>query len=173
MKYAFIVGSNAFIVPSRVVVYADKEGEHEFLRINSVYRDLPSNTEQYPLDIDLHIKDTNETEISLLSNKIAAESTYVAETAPNSVKVLRADGSLVVNIHQLDDEAAMGLEHNIVAELEVHDPVVVIRITGEFLIDGLHIRAENEKLFINDIGYATSAMTGQNQLVFTPDGVVL
>ncbi len=67
----------------------------------------------------------------------------------------------------------MSLEHNIVAELEVHAPIVVIRITGEFILGDLHIRAENEKLLVNNNGYATSAMVGKNQLVFSAEGVVL
>jgi len=66
----------------------------------------------------------------------------------------------------------MGLEHNITAELEVNMPVVVIRVNGDFMAENLHILGENEKLFINDDGYATSALAG-NSLRFTADGVVI
>lgn len=168
MKYAFVIGTSAFIVPSRVVSYADQEGDHEFLRINSIYDGKSS-----ALNIDLHIKDLHGTEISLVSNKQVTEPPYLVTVENNSVKIIKDDGNTLIHIHQLDDEAAMGLEHNIVAELEVNSPAVAIRITGEFFVDGLHIRAENEKLHINDIGYATAAMAGQNQLVFTSEGVVL
>lgn len=167
MKYAFVIGSSAFIVPSRVVSYADSEGDHEFLRINSIHSDQSS------LDVDIHIKDLNRAEVSLLSNKQVTEPPYLVTVENNSVKVIKNDGNTLIHIHQLDTDAAMGLEHNIVAELGVNDPVTVIRITGEFFTGNLHIWAENEKLHINNIGYATAAMTGHNQLVFSSEGVVL
>jgi len=50
---------------------------------------------------------------------------------------------------------------------------VVIRISGDFVTEGLHISAENEKLFINDNGYATSALAGKGNLQFTEAGVIL
>ena len=80
---------------------------------------------------------------------------------------------MILQIQQLDDESAMALEHNIVAELEVNMPIAAIRIFGDFKAGGLNISAENEKLFINDTGYGTSAMHGKNSLQFTADGVVL
>jgi len=52
-------------------------------------------------------------------------------------------------------------------------PLAVIRVTGEFFVDQLHIRAENEKLLINENGYATAALAGDNDLKFTSQGVVL
>ena len=173
MKYAFIIGTNAFIVPSKVISYTDGGEDHEFLRINSIYQDLPPTAENDFLDIDLHIKDTNGTEITLQGNKKVSEPAYLVTVETNSIKVFKGNGDILINVHQLDTEAAMGLEHNIVAELGVHDPVVVIRISGEFFLGDLHIRAENEKLLINDEGYATSAMVGKNQLVFTDEGVVI
>jgi hypothetical protein len=174
MKYAFVIGSNAFIVPSHVIVYRDQNKEKEFLRINSVYHDLSSKSEQTFLDIDLYINDTDGAQVSLVSDKlVAGANNYHILKEHNFVKVLRADGSLLIHIHQLDDEAAMGLEHNITAEFEVNTPIVVIRITGEFLLGGLDITAQNEKLYINEIGYGNSVLAGTNQLKFTAEGVVL
>jgi hypothetical protein len=173
MKYAFVIGSNAFIVHSRVISYTDNKEEKEFLRINSIYHDLPPSAEKTFLDIDLDVKDIDGTPVTLLANKAISASPYVIRQERDSIQVLRMDGSTLIHIHQLDDDSAMSLEHNITAELEVHAPVVVIRITGEFMLGGIHISAENEKLFVNDTGYATSAMAGKNQLKFTPEGVAL
>jgi hypothetical protein len=41
------------------------------------------------------------------------------------------------------------------------------------MVGGLRITAENEKLYVNDIGYGNSVLAGKNQLHFTANGVVL
>jgi len=173
MKYAFIIGSNAFVVPNPVISYIDDEEEREFLRINSIYHDLPPAEKQSHLDIDVNIKDTDGTPIFMLTNMTVDNAAYSIKKERDSIEVLRADGSLVIHVHQLDDETAMGLEHNITAELEVNTPVAVIRINGDFMAGGLNISAENEKLYINENGYGNSVQAGKNQLKFTTDGVEL
>jgi hypothetical protein len=173
MKYAFIIGSNAFVVPNPVISYIDEEEEREFLRINSIYHDLPPAEKQSHLDIDVNIKDTDGTPIFMLTNMTVDNASYSIKKERDSIQVLRADGSLVIHVHQLDDETAMGLEHNITAELDVNTPIAVIRINGDFMAGDLNISAENEKLFINGNGYGNSVLAGKNQLKFTTDGVVL
>jgi len=173
MKYAYLFGTSAFVVPSKVVSYIDGSDDKEFLRINSIHHDLAPPAEEPTLNIDLHINDTDGTPILMLGNLISENLPYTEEKEKDSVKVLRADGSTVIHVHQIDDEAAMRLEHNITAEFEVNMPLVVIRVTGEFRLGNIHVNAENEKLFVNKAGYANSALAGTNQVVFTPDGVVL
>ena len=170
MKYAFILGTSAFIVPHGVISYADHETAKDILRIKSIYHDDQAGTS---LSIDLDIKDDDGHEIKLNNNKAVNAGLFKVGEERNSVKVFKNDGSLIIHVHQLDDEAAMGLELNIVAELERNLPIAVIRVFGEFMAESLQISAENEKLFINDNGYATSAMHGTNQLEFTAEGVVL
>lgn len=173
MKYAFIIGSNAFIVPHGAIRYEDDGYGKEFLKINSIYHDLPKHADGPRLNIDLDIKTIDGTPVFIMANLTLVNSPYTVITERDSVQVLGADGALIIHVHQLNDDAAMGLEHNIVAELEVHAPIAVIRLTGEFMVGSLRISAENEKLYINENGYATSAMAGKNQLKFTSAGVVL
>lgn len=170
MKYAFIIGSSAFIVPNGVISYAGQESSKEILRIRSIYHD---NEPGSILSIDADIKDVNGNGIKIIDNMVEINSVFTVKTERDSIWVLRPDGSLVIQVHQLDDRSAMGLEHYITAELEIHAPVAVIRISGEFEAEGLHISAENEKLFINNNGYATAALAGKNELKFTAAGVVL
>jgi hypothetical protein len=170
MKYAFIIGSNAFIVPRGTINYEDRENEKVFLRVNTIYHD--TNAGSF-LDIDLNIKDIDGTPVIIAGNAPVTGAPYAVKKERDSIKILRSDGSLIINVHQLDDEAAMGLEHNITAELDVNAPVAVIRISGEFLVASLRISAENEKLYINNNGYATTAMVGKNSLKFTSAGVVV
>jgi hypothetical protein len=169
MKYAFIIGTNAYIVPQGVISYADGANTKEILRVRSIYHDTEEGSF---LSIDADIKDNDGHDVKVSSNNAANAGLFTIKTERDSVKLFKNDGSLIINVHQLDDEAAMGLEHNITAELEVNTPVVVIRINGDFMAEGLHILGENEKLFINDDGYATSALAG-NSLHFTADGVVI
>ncbi len=173
MKYAFVIGSSAFIVPGKTISYGSDNNWKHFLKINSIYHDGTGDAEGSQLNIDLDIKDIDGTPVVILANKPVTGSPYAIKTTRDSVMVSRLDGTTIVHIHQLDDDSAMSLEHNIVAEFEVHAPLAVIRITGEFLVDSLHIRAENEKLLINNNGYATAAMIGHSDLKFTAAGVVL
>jgi len=173
MKYAYIIGSNAFVVPSKVVSYAEGAGDVEFLRINAVYHDQSPPAAPTFLDCDINIKDTDGTAMTILANKAVTAASYTINTERDSVHVLRSDGSTLIHVHQLSDDAALALEHYIVAELEVNMPVAVIRIFGNFMLGGLHVLAENEKLYINKIGHANSALAGDNQLRFTTNGVVL
>jgi hypothetical protein len=170
MKYAFIIGTSAFIVPNGVINYSGSESSKEILRIRSIYHD---NEPGSALSIDVDIKDLNGNSIKIVDNIEEINSVFTVKNERDNVKILGLDGSIVLHVHQLDDHSAMGLEHYITAELQVHSPVVVIRISGAFEAEGLHILAENEKLFINDNGYATAAQAGKNDLTFTSAGVVL
>ncbi|MDF2432320.1 MAG: hypothetical protein JWP44_1951 [Mucilaginibacter sp.] len=170
MKYAFIIGSNAFIVPQGILYFGDRENETTFLQINSIYHDTITGS---LLEIDLNIKDTDGTAVIITANKAVTGAPYAIKQQRDSIKILRSDGSMIIHIHQIDDEAAMALEHNISAELEVHSPIAVVRINGGFIVDSLRVSAENEKLYINDNGYGNSVMVGKNKLIFTSAGVVL
>ena len=171
MKYAYIIGSNAFVVHSKVISYTEGGENKEFLRINSVYHDQGEPAPETHLDIDLNIRDHNGTPVTLLANKAATGGPYTIKTTRDSIEVLRTDGSILIHVHQMDDDTAMSLEHNITAELEVNMPVAVIRIFGDFILGDLHISAQNEKLFVNDTGYGNSVQSGLNQLLFTEEGV--
>lgn len=169
MKYAFVFGSSAFIVPNGVISYADGENIKQILRIQSIYHDTQPNSF---LSVDLNIKDDKGNQVILAGSDKEFGSLFNVESKRDSVKILNGDGSTLIHIHQLDDVSAMSLEHNITAEFEVNMPLAVIRITGDFMVEDLHILAENEKLYINDNGYATSALAG-NHLRFTAAGVDL
>jgi hypothetical protein len=170
MKYAFLFGTSAFIVPHGIIAFADHDTSKDILRIKSVYHDDQPGT---ALEIDLDIKDDDGHEIKLSRNKAVNAGLFKVQEERNNVKVFKNDGSLVIQVHQLDDEAAMGLELNIVAELERNSPIAVIRVFGEFMAESLQISAENEKLFINNDGYATLALAGDSNVRFTEAGVIL
>ena len=172
MKYAFVIGSNAFVVPRNTISYDTDGGDKEFLRINAIYHDLPGKETSF-LDVSLDVRDAHGNAVTLRSNEPVVGLSCTVKRERDNIYVLNPDGSTIIQIHQLDDDSAMALEHNITAELEVNTPVAVIRITGDFRVGNLHIRAENEKLFINDNGYGNSVLAGENDLKFSSEGVVL
>jgi hypothetical protein len=169
MKYAFIMGSSAFVVPNGVINYSDGNFSKEILRVRSIYHDdVPGSH----LSVDLDIDEPDGNNIRIINNVAEQYVGCQVTIERNRVKVLKADGTIVIDVQQMDDESAMALQHNIVAELEVNTPIAVIRIFGDFKAGGLNISAENEKLFVNHNGYATSALAGK-ELQFTTNGVVL
>jgi hypothetical protein len=171
MKYAFLFGSNAFVVPTNSISFTNNEGEHRFLRILSVNRETPPDQPRVVLTIEADIKDTEGHSIRLNGNKPEqAPDSYDILEQTDRVLVTKTDGTAVLDVHQLDENAYMALEHNIVAELEVNSPVAVIRVRGNFIVGGLHIEIDNEKIFIGDNSYANSVLAG-NSLSFSHSGV--
>ena len=169
MKYAFLFGTSAFIIPQNIIKYANEDRSKEILRVNSAIRpDRPESV----FSINLDINDANRNLVRITDNKAESEGSYKVTSDSNSVTVLNADGSLLIKVHQLDWETAMGLEHNITAEFEVNSPLAVIRINGDFMAEDVHVVSENEKLFVNDDDWATAALAGES-LRFTPDGVII
>ncbi|WP_461451481.1 hypothetical protein [Mucilaginibacter sp.] len=170
MKYAFIFGTSAFIVPHGVITVADEDNAKDILSVRSVIKDTDPDSF---FSIDLDISDAHGNYIRLTGSKPESEGSYKVTQERNSVKVLNADGSLLIQVHQLDEDVAMNLEHNITAEFEVNMPLTFIRINGDFMAEGIHVVSENEKLWVNEDSWATSALAGKSNLRFTADGVVL
>lgn len=170
MKYAFIFGTSAFIVPQAVIVAANEDITKQILHVHSLYHN--NNPESF-FSINLDIRDAAGNYIRLTGNQAESEGSYKVETTKDSVKVLNADGSLLIHVHQLDDKTAMNLEHNITAEFEVNMPLAVIRIKGDFMAEDIHVIAENEKLWVNEDSWATSALASDGPLRFTAKGVAI
>lgn len=169
MKYAFVFGTSAFIIPQNVIKYANEDSSKEIIRINSALRpDRPDSV----FSVDLDINDAAGNLVRITDNRAESEGSYTVTADSNSVTVLNADSSLLIKVHQLDWETAMNLEHNITAEFEANSPLAVIRINGDFMAEDLHIISENEKLYVNDDIWATAALAGES-LRFTAEGVIL
>ncbi|HWD87759.1 MAG TPA: hypothetical protein VG367_06500 [Mucilaginibacter sp.] len=173
MKYAFLFGSNVFVVPGNTISYVDNEQTTRFLRIVSVHKDDPEGEKRSVLTIDADIKDNEGHVLHITNNKSDDITHFLIHETYNQLQVSKQNGSTVLDVHQLDYKTAMSLEANIVAELEVNMPLNVIRIRGNFMAGGLHIEIDNEKLFIDDDSYATAALAGETDLKFSHSGVLI
>jgi len=172
MKYAFLFGSNVFVVPNNTISYIDNEQTNRFLRIISVYKNDPGEQHSV-LSIDADIKDNEGHILRITNNQCEDTSNFLVRETYNQLSVSKRDGSTVLDVHQIDHKTAMSLEHNIVAELEVNMPLHVIRIRGNFMAGGIHIEIDNEKLFIDDDSYATAALAGDTGLRFSHSGILI
>ncbi len=170
MKYAYILGSNAYVSPHGFISYSEGDQPKSFLSIRSIYHD---NAPGSHLSIDLDIKDMLDRELRITDNQADNATGFHIAEQRDRVLVTKHNGDTIIDIHQLDDESAMALEHNIIAELEVNAPIVAIRIRGDFMLGGMHIEIDNEKLFVNGNSYANSVLAGENNLQFATEGVVI
>ncbi len=173
MKYAFIMGSNSFIVPSNTLVYQNNDKAVNFLRIISFNHYMPVGYGQSALEVDLDITDGTGNSIKFKTNHPQSIGNFQVTEQPDRLLITRPDGSAIIDVHQLDEDTAMGLEHNIIAEIEALAPEATIRVRGNFKVDDLHIEIDNEKLFVNGNAYANSTQTGNGDLAFTTEGVVV
>ncbi len=170
MKYAYILGSNAFVSPHGYISYTENGETKTFLSIRSIYHDTAVGSH---LSVDVDVKDMLERELKLTDNQAGSDNVFKISEERDRVHITNHLGNTIIDVHQLDDQTAMRLAHNIIAELEVQSSVAVIRVRGDFMLGGMHIEIDNEKLFINGNSYANSVLAGQNNLQFVPSEVVI
>jgi len=167
MKLAFLFGSNVFIIPSNIISYVDNDQTNIFLKIKSIFR---KNREESVLTIDTDLKDTEGRGLKIHDNEIVTSFGYKVSKTHDRILAKGMNNSTVFDIQQLDNESASKLEHNIVAELETHEPDAILRIRGDFMMGKMHFAVDNEKLSIGRDYYTNSAISADNGLKFTPSG---
>jgi len=170
MKYAFLFGSNVFIIPSNVISYVDNDETNEFLKIKSICHD---NEEHSSLTIDTDLKDTEGRGLQLHDNEVVKSFGYKISKTPDRILAKGFDNSTVLEIQQLDAASMMQLDDNIIAELRAHVPDAVFRIRGDFMMGKMHVEVDNDKFSIGRDSYACSAIAGDSSLKFTPSGLVV
>jgi hypothetical protein len=169
MKLAFLFGSNIFIIPSNIISYVDNDQTNIFLKIRSIFR---KNGEHSALTIDTDLKDTEGRGLKIYDNEVVTSFGYKVSKTHDRILAKGLNNSTVFDIQQLDSESANELEHNILAELEAHEPDAVLRIRGDFMMGKMHVAIDNDKLSIGRDSYASSANSGTD-LKFIPNGFVL
>jgi hypothetical protein len=171
MKYAFILGSNAFITSNGVISYTENGETKEFLRVKSTIKKYPGAPES-GLSIDLDLADVAGKPVKLIGDQ-AYEGGFYLEQTTDRVKFLQSDNkSVIIDVHELSEASVAGLSHHIIAEIEMYDPIAVIRLFGHFKVGNIHVSVDNEKLFIDGNSYAESVHVEHGAgLVMTNEGV--
>jgi hypothetical protein len=169
MKYAFILGSNSYITPQGAITYTQNGQTNSFLAVRSYQID---SAEASRLSVDLDIRDMQGRHLKLTDNQLEDGTGFKIDQQRDRILITDQNGDTIIDMHQLDEKTALSLEHNIAAELEVQSPAAIIRIRGNFMLGGMHVEIDNEKLFINGNSYANSTLASQANLQFEEAGVV-
>src|SRR5215469_9642428 len=100
MKYAFLFGSNVFIIPSNVISYVDNDETNEFLRIKSICHDNGVHSE---LTIDTDLKDTEGRGLRIENNEVITSFGYKVSRSPGRILATGFNNDTVLEIEQLDE----------------------------------------------------------------------
>lgn len=169
MKYAFILGSNSYITPHGAITYTQDGETKQFLSVRSYQLD---SAEGSRLSVDLDIRDMQDRHLKLTDSQLEDGVGFKIDQQRDRILITKHNNDTIIDIHQLDEKTVMSLEHNIVAEVEALHPVAIIRVRGNFMLGGMHVEIDNEKLFINGNSYANSTLASQANLQFEEAGVV-
>jgi len=170
MKYAFLFGSNVFIIPSNVISYIDNDETNEFLKIKSICHD---NGYHSDLTIDTDLKDTEGRGLKIQDNEVITSFGYKISKSADHFLAKGFNNDTVLEIEQLSEESAQSLEDNIMAEIKAHAPDAIFRIRGDFMMGKMHVAVDNDKLSVGRDSYASEAITSDNGLKFTPSGLIV
>ncbi len=172
MKYAFLLGSNAFIVNNPVITYLQDNNAVELLKIKSLYSPATNNANSTILVVDTNITDAHGHRIALMDNDLD-HSDYRSVRTDKQIHVTDSEGHIVIDILQLDEAAKPGLSSHVVNELAHHPYAKVIRLRGDFMFGEHRLTIDNEKFFIDDDIYAESVQVGSNGIELSAKGVIV
>ncbi|WDF56745.1 hypothetical protein [Mucilaginibacter sp. KACC 22063] len=155
MKYAFLLGSNAFIVDQPVITYEENGNMVEILRIKSLYGAVHQSSDVHQLVVDTNLKDVDGHNIVLADNDLN-HSDYKVVRTDKQIHVTNGTEHPVIDILQLDDAAIAGLSSHVINELGHVNVDYLIRVRGDFMVGEHHITIDNEKMFVDDDSIAES-----------------
>lgn len=155
MKHAFIFGTSIFLSNQNTLTYVNGDKSIEFLKVLSFYhyqKGMPDRV----LSIDANIISPSGEVIRVSGNRLEeGPSTVHVETDANRVWVYQSGHhEPVLDVYQLDTHEYAGLSSHISNEIGVQHPDAVVTIKGNFMVDDAHFLIENEKMFINNNGFA-------------------
>ena len=173
MKYAFILGSNAFLVSKPVISFIENGVSRDLIRLNRLYEHPKSGTDSL-LDIDTDVAlPHNGGALKLRGNKSdGLASGYRVQEGEKQILILGHDDHIILDIHQLDPEAIHGLSSHVINELHWHEPYIAIRVRGAFSVGEHEIDIDNEKIFIDNESYAETVHVGDEGVLLSTEGIL-
>lgn len=172
MKYAFLLGSNAFIVNNPIITYIQDNNTIELLKIKSLYSPAANNANSTVLVVDTNFTDAQGHTIALTDSDFN-HTDYKTVRTDKQIHVTDSNGHIVIDVLQLDEDAKPGLSSHVVNELAHHPDATVIRLRGDFTFGNHRISIDNEKFFIDNDVYAESVKAGNNGVQLSAKGVIV
>jgi hypothetical protein len=172
MKYAFILGSNAFLVSKPVISFTENGETRDLIKLNRTYEPHKTGADSF-LDVDTDVALPHKGAGLKLKNNSANGSAvgYHVKESDRQVMVLGGDEHIILDVHQLDADAIRGLSSHVINELDWHEPYIAIRVRGAFSVGDHEIEIDNEKVFIDNESYAETVHVGNDGVVFSPQGI--
>ena len=168
MKHAFIFGTSIFLSSQNTVTLADGDKSTEFLKILSFYKHQKGMAD-HVLTIDANISSPAGDVIRISGNRLEEGTVgFHVETDPNRVWVYQSGHhEPVLDVYQLDEHEYAGLSSHITNEIGVQHTDAVLTIKGNFRVGNAHFLIENEKMFINDNGFANGVDNSHHGIILT------
>jgi hypothetical protein len=167
MKHAFIFGTSIFLSSQRTLTFADGDKSLEFLSILSFYNHQ-KGTEDHVLSIDAKITSASGDVIRIAANHLQEGVGVHLETTNSRIKVFQSGHEEpVLDVYQLDTHEFAGLSSHITKEIEAQHPDAVLTIKGNFKVGDAHFLIENEKMFIDNNGYANGVVNAHHGIVLS------
>ncbi|WP_184543036.1 hypothetical protein [Mucilaginibacter sp. FT3.2] len=165
MKHAFIFGTTIFLSEQNTLTLNNGDTNAEFLRILSFNNHQSANKS---LCINASVSTLDGSIVHVNANNIEGRMDVRAEVTANRVKIYQAGHEEpLLDVYQLDPHEFHGLSSHILNEINVQHPDKVLTIKGNFKVSGVHFLIENEKMFIDNNGYANGVVNAHHGIILS------
>lgn len=164
MKHAFIFGTTIFLSENNTLTYSDGLTHIEFLKVLSFHDESKNRV----LTIDAHITSKAGNEIKISANNNINGANIITDVSAGRIKVFEPDNDEpVLDIYQLNPHEYHGLSSHILNEIHAQHPDHVVSVKGNFTVNGAHFLIENEKMFIDQNGYANGVVNAHHGVILS------
>lgn len=168
MKHAFIFGTTIFLSEQRTLTVNDGNNSTEFLRILTYYNEQKGNENQ-PLRIAARIATTDGKALNITDNVVADRADIRVDLSNYRIKIYQTGHEQpVLDVYQMDKHEFHGLSSHILNEIHAQEPDRVITIKGNFNVGEVHFFIENEKMFVDNNGYANGVVNAHHGVILSP-----
>ncbi len=165
MKHAFIFGTTIFLCEQNTLTLNEGDTNAEFLRVLSFNNDQHADKS---LCINATISTLDGGILHVRGNAVEGRTDVRAEVHNNRVKIFQnGHEEPVLDVYQLNPHEYPGLSSHILNEIHAQHPDVVLTIKGNFKVGGTHLFIENEKMFVDNNGYANGVVNAHNGIILS------
>jgi len=164
MKHAFIFGTTIFLCEQNTLTHSDGLSNIEFLRILSFYNEQKGKV----LTIEANINAPNGETIRISANANENGADIRLDVTEGRIKVFQpGHAEPLLDVYQFDPHEYSGLSSHVLNEIHAQHPDHVLTIKGNFFVGGAHFLIENEKMFIDNNGYANGVVNAHNGIILS------
>lgn len=165
MKHAFIFGTTIFLSEQNTLTLNDGDTNAEFLRILSFNNQQSADK---TLCINATVSTLDGGIVHVLANNVEGRADVRAEVTESRIKIYQTGHEEpLIDVYQLDPHEFHGLSSHILNEIHAQEPDKVLTIKGNFKVGAVHFLIENEKMFIDNNGYANGVVNAHHGIILS------